>query len=81
MSRNEMKPYPLVDELLRPILRVARPRTDARDPCWTTQRAVGTAAFLARYLPRTATKNSPRACANSSPWRLKGVQYLFRRRA
>ncbi len=34
-----MKPYPLVDDLVRPVLRVAM------------QRAVGSAAFLARYLP------------------------------
>ena len=26
MSRNKMKPYPLVEELLCPILRVAMPR-------------------------------------------------------
>ena len=28
------------------------PRTDARDPRWTSQRAVGSAAFVARYVPR-----------------------------
>jgi len=28
------------------------PTADARDPRWTTQRAVGTAAFVARYTPR-----------------------------
>jgi putative transposase len=27
------------------------PRLDARDPRWTTQRAVGSAGFLARYVP------------------------------
>ncbi len=46
-----MKPYPLAEELLRPVLRVAMPRADARDPRWTTQRAVRSAAFPARYLP------------------------------
>ena len=34
-----MKPYPLVEELLGPVLRVAVPR------------ALGSAAFLTRYLP------------------------------
>jgi len=29
----------------------ADPRIDARDPRWITQRAVGSAAFLTRYLP------------------------------
>ena len=28
------------------------PTLDARDPRWTAQRAVGTAAFVARYTPR-----------------------------
>ena len=51
-----MEPYPLLDDLLRPIFRVAMPRPDARDPRWTTQRAVGSAAFLVRYLlPRRRT--------------------------
>ena len=34
-----MKPFPRVGDLLRPVLRVAMPR------------AMGSAAFLARYLP------------------------------
>ncbi len=46
-----MKPYPPVHDLLRAILRVAMPWADARDPGWTTHRAVGSAGFLARYLP------------------------------
>jgi hypothetical protein len=47
-----MKPYPLAEEFLRPVLRVAMHRADARDPRWTTECAVGSAAFLARYLPQ-----------------------------
>jgi hypothetical protein len=49
-----MKPYPLVGELLAPVLRVAMtrdPRLDSRDPRGTTQRAVGSPAFLARCFP------------------------------
>jgi hypothetical protein len=30
----------------------ADPRADARDPHWTTQRAVGSSAFMAPYVPR-----------------------------
>jgi|GEM_PF-5891928 len=30
----------------------ADPRADARDPRWTTQRAAGSLAFVARYVPR-----------------------------
>jgi len=30
----------------------ADPRADGRDPCWTTQRAVGSPAFVAPYVPR-----------------------------
>ncbi len=54
-----MEPYPVVDDLLRPIQRVTMPRPDARDPCWTTQRAVGSAAFLARSLPRRRRRILP----------------------
>ena len=55
-----MKLYPVVDDLLHPVLRVAMhraprllapsadPRADARDPRWSTQRAVGSPAFLER---------------------------------
>jgi hypothetical protein len=32
------------------------PRVDARDPRWSTQRAVGTAAFVARYTPRRSRR-------------------------
>ncbi len=34
-----MKPYPPVEDRLRPLLRVAMPQPNAGDPCWTTQRA------------------------------------------
>ena len=59
-----MKLYPVVDELLHPVLRVAMPQTprlvapsadlraDARDPRRTSQRAVGSPVFVARYVPR-----------------------------
>ena len=30
----------------------ADPRADGRDPCWSTQRAVGSPAFVAPYVPR-----------------------------
>ncbi len=30
----------------------ADPQADARDPRWTTQRAIGSPAFMARYVPR-----------------------------
>jgi hypothetical protein len=87
-----VKPYPLVDDLLlRPYPKVRHrqyrtlllpspdPRLDARDPRWSSQRAVGSAAFLTRYLPPTReTKKHPRASTNSSTWRLKGVRYLFK---
>jgi putative transposase len=49
-----LSPYPAVRQrhyrtLLAPS---PDPLTDARDPRWSTQRAVGTAAFVARYTPR-----------------------------
>jgi putative transposase len=49
-----LSPYPAVRQrhyraLLTPS---PEPTADARDPRWTTQRAVGTAAFVARYTPR-----------------------------
>ena len=65
LGRKSMKPYPMAEELLRPIARVA------------VLRAVGSAAFLARYPPTRETKNLLRASANSSTWWLKGVRYLF----
>jgi len=34
------------------------PRADARDPRWTTQRAVGSPAFLERHLPRGGRRKS-----------------------
>jgi hypothetical protein len=33
-------------------------RLDGRDPRWTRQRAVGSAAFLSRYLPRRGTRRT-----------------------
>jgi len=49
-----LSPYPAVRQrhyrtLLAPS---PDPTTDARDPRWSTQRAVGSAAFVARYTPR-----------------------------
>lgn len=49
-----LSPYPAVRQrhyraLLAPS---PDPTTDARDPRWSTQRAVGTAAFVARVTPR-----------------------------
>ncbi len=58
-SRNKMKPYPLAEELLRPVLRVVMPRAHARDPRWTIQRAVGSAALVARYLPSRSRRILP----------------------
>jgi len=36
----------------------ADPQTDARDPRWSTQRAVGSLAFLDRHLPRGGRRKS-----------------------
>lgn len=49
-----LSPYPKVRQRqYRALLAPSEdPRTDARDPRWTTQRAVGSPAFLARYIPR-----------------------------
>ena len=49
-----VSPYPAVRQrhyraLLAPS---PDPAADARDPRWSTQRAVGSAAFVARYIPR-----------------------------
>jgi hypothetical protein len=49
-----VKPYPLVDEIIRPVLRVGMPRAprlNAPEGTWTTQRAVGSPAFVAPYVP------------------------------
>ena len=75
-----MKPYPLANDLLRPLLQVAMPRADARDPRGIRQRAVGSAEFLTRYPPTRETKKCSRASANSGPWRLKCVKYLLDRK-
>jgi hypothetical protein len=95
-----MKRYPQVEDLLRPLLKVAMPRAgrlyapggtvhvvarcnnrefypkvrqrqyrtllapspdprlDTRDPRWTTQRAVGSPAFLQRYIPPRGRRKS-----------------------
>ena len=56
-----MKPYPLVDEIIRPVLRVGMPRaprliapggTMHVMAGWRAQRAVGSPAFVAPYVPR-----------------------------
>ena len=56
-----MKPYPLVDEIIRPVLRVGMPRAPRLNAPggtvhvvarWRAQRAVGSPAFLERHLPR-----------------------------
>jgi putative transposase len=48
-----LSPYPAVRQRHYRALLAPSPdlRTDARDPRWSTQRAVGTAAFVARYTP------------------------------
>jgi putative transposase len=48
-----LSPYPKVRQRQYRTLLLPSPdpRLDARDPRWTTQRAVGSAAFLTRYLP------------------------------
>jgi putative transposase len=55
-----LSPYPKVRQrhyrtLLLPS---ADPRLDARDPRWTKQRAIGSRAFLARYLPPRGSRRS-----------------------
>jgi hypothetical protein len=65
-----MKPYPLVNDLLEPVLRVATPCKGRRQHLFpshvcgghdrrrehnarlSVQRAVGSPAFVARYVPR-----------------------------
>ena len=50
---------------------------DTHDPRWSTKRAVGTAAFVARYTPAAwPPQNCFPASANSYTWREKGVRYL-----
>jgi putative transposase len=53
-----LSPYPAVRQrhyraLLAPS---PDPKMDVRDPRWSTQRAVGTAAFVARHTPRQARR-------------------------
>ncbi len=45
------------------------PRADARDPRWTTQRAVGSPAFVAQYVPRP--RGRPRI--ETPPGRFRGI--------
>jgi len=49
-----LSPYPRVRQRHYPDLLAPRtdPIADGRDPRWTMQRAVGSAAFVARYVPR-----------------------------
>ncbi len=49
-----LSPYPAVCQRHYRAILAPSPNSlaDARDPRWTTQRAVGTAAFVARYTPR-----------------------------
>jgi hypothetical protein len=56
-----VKPYPLIDEIIRPLLRVGMPRAPRLNAPggtvhvvahWSTQRAVGSPAFVAPYVPR-----------------------------
>jgi putative transposase len=49
------------------------PRVDARDPCWTTWRVVGSPAVLARYLP--GRRGRPRI--GIMPAQNSGVTYRF----
>lgn len=54
------------------------PRVEAPDPRWTTQRALGSPAFVARYVRRRgAAKNWNHAPAESVGSRVNGVRYLF----
>ncbi len=48
-----LRPYPQVRQRQSRTLLLASAdsRLDARDPRWTTQRAVGSPAFLKRYIP------------------------------
>jgi hypothetical protein len=62
-----VKPYPLVDEIIRPVLRVGMPRAPRLNAPggtvhvaarWSSQRAVGGPAFLERHLPRGGRRKS-----------------------
>ena len=55
-----LSPYPKVRQRHYHTLLLPNPdpRLDARDPRWTSQRAVGSVAFLTRYLPRHARRRS-----------------------
>jgi len=80
-----MKPYPLVDDLLRLLLRHYRTllwpggnsRLDTRSA--VDHVACGGQPGLPETLPSATreTKNCSRASANSSGWSLKGVRYVF----
>jgi hypothetical protein len=56
-----MKRYPLIDAFVRPVLRVGMPRAPRLNAPggtmhvvarWSGRRAVGSPAFVARYVPR-----------------------------
>ncbi|WP_337288530.1 hypothetical protein [Candidatus Methylomirabilis sp.] len=55
-----LSPYPKVRQRHYHTLLLPNPdpRLDARDPGWTSQRAVGSTAFLTRHLPRRARRRS-----------------------
>jgi len=60
-GRDAVKPYPLVDDLAHPVLRVGMPRAPRLiAPEWSrsSQRAVGNPAFLERRLPRGGRRKS-----------------------
>lgn len=77
-----MKPYPLANDLLRPLLQVAMPRADARDPPRDQAARRGERRVPDPLSPPTReTKKCSRASANSGPWRLKCVQYLLDRKS
>jgi hypothetical protein len=61
---DRMRPYQPVDALLAPLLRLAMA------PSWAI-RPFGDATS-----PTWETRNRPRASANSTPWKLKGVWYF-----
>jgi len=59
-----VKTYLVAERLLGAVLRVAMPR------------AVESPVCVPSVSPTPGTKNQPRAFANSSPWRLRGIGYL-----
>jgi hypothetical protein len=54
------------------------PTLDARAPGWSTQRAVGSAAFVARVTPPAGPPDTCcRAATNSGTWSVRGDRYLL----